>query len=295
MWLELICPPAEAGPFPIRAEVSHMALTLLLSRVPPFPQAQREGVGPGPAMLVRPMAPTIKICDPPAKAPSPPPIVAVTPASEGQDGPPSPLSEASSGYFSHSVSTATLSDALVPSLDAMAPAGSQNPGSPPAPLCQAALEAESLFPPVASCAQLQGPSSHLSPPVPTEPAAQPPMPAPQLEAPIQHPRGEALLVPRQLGRPLAQANAAPSSDLPPDLQCQAPAPTSPFRIRKVRTSELKSFTRMLGGGSGCSPGAQGEPLASGGLDDRIRKVRTSELKSFTRMLGGGSGCSPGAQ
>ncbi|XP_062944100.1 kinesin-like protein KIF13B isoform X2 [Cynocephalus volans] len=230
-------------------------------------QAQREGVGPGPAMLVRPMAPTIKICDPPAKAPSPPPIVAVTPAPEGQDGPPSPLSEASSGYFSHSVSTATLSDALVPSLDAMAPAGSQNPGSPPAPLCQAALEAESLFPPVASCAQLQGPSSHLSPPVPTEPAAQPPMPAPQEEALIQHPRGESLLVPRQLGRPLAQANTGPSSDMPPDLQCQAPAPTSPFRIRKVRTSELKSFTRMLGGGSGCSPGSQGELLASGGLGD----------------------------
>ncbi|XP_068136147.1 kinesin-like protein KIF13B isoform X2 [Hyperolius riggenbachi] len=36
-----------------------------------------------------------------------------SPGQETQEGPPSPISEASSGYFSHSVSTATLSEALV--------------------------------------------------------------------------------------------------------------------------------------------------------------------------------------
>uniref|UniRef100_A0A8C9UPL4 Kinesin family member 13B n=1 Tax=Spermophilus dauricus TaxID=99837 RepID=A0A8C9UPL4_SPEDA len=100
--------------------------------------------------------------------------------------------------FSHSVSTATLSDALCLGLDVAVPAG-QTPGSPPTP-SQAAPEAGLAFP---SCAQ-----SH--PPGREEPAAQ------------------ALLLPD-----------------PPPL-----APVSPFRIQKVRTSELKSFTCMLGGGSG---------------------------------------------
>ncbi|EHH28386.1 Kinesin-like protein GAKIN, partial [Macaca mulatta] len=90
-------------------------------RVTRMEEAQPEM---GADVLVQTMgAPALKICDKPAKVPSPPPVIAVTavtPAPEAQDGPPSPLSEASSGYFSHSVSTATLSDALGPGLDAAA-------------------------------------------------------------------------------------------------------------------------------------------------------------------------------
>uniref|UniRef100_A0A2K5JT23 Kinesin family member 13B n=1 Tax=Colobus angolensis palliatus TaxID=336983 RepID=A0A2K5JT23_COLAP len=109
-------------------------------RVTRMEEAQPEM---GSDVLVQTMgAPALKICDKPAKVPSPPPVIAVTAvtaAPEAQDGPPSPLSEASSGYFSHSVSTATLSDALGPGLDAAAP-----PGSMPTALASDSEEAEEV-------------------------------------------------------------------------------------------------------------------------------------------------------
>ena len=182
---------------------------------PCFPvllQAQPEM---GPDVLVQTMgAPALKICDKPAKVPSPPPVIAVTavtPAPEAQDGPPSPLSEASSGYFSHSVSTATLSDALGPGLDAAAPPGSM---------------------PTAPEAEPEAPISH--PPPPTA-------------VPAEEPPG-----PQQLVSPGRER---------PDLE--APAPGSPFRVRRVRASELRSFSRMLAGDPGCSPGAEGNAPAPG--------------------------------
>ncbi|XP_032121264.1 kinesin-like protein KIF13B isoform X3 [Sapajus apella] len=169
----------------------------------------------GPDVLVQTMgAPALKIGDKPSKAPSPPPVpvvTAATPAPEVQDGPPSPLSEASSGYFSHSVSTATLSDALGPGLDAAAPPG-------PAP---AAPEAE-----------------------PETPIRRPP---PPMAAPAEEPPG-----PQQL--------VSPSQERP-DLEALAPG--SPFRVRRVRASELRSFSRMLGGDPGCSPGAERDAPAAG--------------------------------
>uniref|UniRef100_A0A8D2AJQ4 Kinesin family member 13B n=1 Tax=Sciurus vulgaris TaxID=55149 RepID=A0A8D2AJQ4_SCIVU len=198
-----------------------------------FPSAretrtEQQGIlGPGVASetAAQMAAPGMKISEKPANVPSPPPAAVATQAPEGQDGPPSPLSEASSGYFSHSVSTATLSDALSLGLDAAVPVG-QTPGSPPVP-SQAALETGLAFP---SCAQ-----SH--PPGCEEPTAQPP-PAASSRDP--------------------EASRAP---LLPDAPLLAPA--SPFRIQKVRTSELKSFTCMLGGGSGIEE----DLLASGGCGD----------------------------
>uniref|UniRef100_A0A663MIW8 Kinesin family member 13B n=1 Tax=Athene cunicularia TaxID=194338 RepID=A0A663MIW8_ATHCN len=99
-----------------------------------------------------------------------------TPAQDSQEGPPSPLSEASSGYFSHSVSTATLSEALAAGSDAVAQAGGQVP-------------AVSDFP------------------APT---------------------------------------AAQVSSLDMPGHSDSSSETSPFKIQKVKTSELKSFTSMLG-------------------------------------------------
>uniref|UniRef100_A0A8C0ZTT5 CAP-Gly domain-containing protein n=1 Tax=Castor canadensis TaxID=51338 RepID=A0A8C0ZTT5_CASCN len=157
-------------------------------------------LGLAPEALVQTAA-SSAICDKAAKAPSPRSAAAVTQAPEGQDGPPSPLSEASSGYFSHSVSTATLSDALGLGLDA---ALSQSPASPPPALGPAAQSAELPAPP----------HTHLQP----------------------------------CGEPEARATPAP-------------APASPFRIQRVRTSELKSFTRMLGGG------AEEDLLAAEGASD----------------------------
>uniref|UniRef100_A0A2K6GF40 Kinesin family member 13B n=1 Tax=Propithecus coquereli TaxID=379532 RepID=A0A2K6GF40_PROCO len=152
-------------------------------------EAQPESVG----VLVQVAAPAVRICDKPAKVPSPPPVSAATPSPEGQDGPPSPLSEASSGYFSHSVSIATLSDALGPGLDTAAPAGG----------------------PAVPAARLDGPS----------PAA-----------------------------PTPEAQATPAARLGPE-----PAPASPFRVRRVRTAELQSFSRMLGADAGPAAAAPGRP------------------------------------
>ncbi|KAL1781039.1 kinesin KIF13B isoform X2 [Sigmodon hispidus] len=186
-------------------------------------EAQRGSPVPGGTLesVVQMVAPAVKICDKPVKVSSSPSTVVVTQPPEGQDGPPSPLSEASSGYFSHSISTATLSETLTLGLDTTGP-GSQTPGSPTAPR-QAIPEPELAF---LSCTQ-----SH--PPVPEEPQVLPAMPTQSTE----------LEVPR-----------------PPVLsEPTSAAPTSPFRIRKVRTSELKSFTGMLGS---ASPGAEENSLAS---------------------------------
>uniref|UniRef100_A0A5F8GSP6 Kinesin family member 13B n=1 Tax=Monodelphis domestica TaxID=13616 RepID=A0A5F8GSP6_MONDO len=115
------------------------------------------------------------------------------------EGPPSPVSEASSGYFSHSVSTATLSDALVVGTDPNAHAGSQTPSTPPHPPCQVTSEGD-----------------------------------PQLS---------------------------------PDLLSQSPAVASPFKIQKVRTSELKSFTQMLGDSNCPSSTNEDQPTTSGALSN----------------------------
>ncbi|XP_046511988.1 kinesin-like protein KIF13B isoform X4 [Equus quagga] len=90
------------------------------------------------------------------------------------------------------------------------------------------------------------------------------------ESPSQQ-SGEVSSATQQPERPQDQAKPATGLELdvckpqlPSDLLPQAPAPASPFRIRKVRTSELKSFTRMLGGEPGCPSGAEEDPLVPGG-------------------------------
>ncbi|XP_038165835.1 kinesin-like protein KIF13B [Arvicola amphibius] len=186
-------------------------------------EAQGGSPVPGGALesMVAMAAPVVKICDRPVKVSSSPSTMVVTQPLEGQDGPPSPLSEASSGYFSHSVSTATLSETFTLGLDTTGP-GNQTSGSPPA-LSQVTPEPELAF---LSCTK-----SH--PPAPEEPQLLPATPSQSIELEVPRP-------------PLL---SEPTSTVP----------TSPFRIRKVRTSELKSFTGMLGG---ASSGAEEDPLAS---------------------------------
>ncbi|XP_058406400.1 kinesin-like protein KIF13B isoform X3 [Diceros bicornis minor] len=268
-------------------------------------EAHQEGVGvsAAPDVTVQ-IAPVVKIYDRPTKVPPQQSVTANTQAPEAQDGPPSPLSEASSGYFSHSVSSATLSDAFIPGLDAAAQAGGQMPGSPPPALCQDTPETELLFPSTTTRAdrdlsvQLEGQSSLPSLSVPAKQNARGnssgaseakeavswekqkkeastslthlPTSAPQKESPSQQ-GGELSSATKQLGRPEDQVKPAASLELdvckpqlPSGLLPQSPAPASPFRIQKVRTSELKSFTRMLGGDPGCPSGAEEDLLASGG-------------------------------
>uniref|UniRef100_G3TX86 Kinesin family member 13B n=1 Tax=Loxodonta africana TaxID=9785 RepID=G3TX86_LOXAF len=209
--------------------------TLLDVAVTRMEEAHQEnmGISETPEVTVQ-IPPVVKIYDKPAKVPSQQPLPANAQAQEVPEGPPSPLSETSSGYFSHSVSTATLSDALVTGLDAASQAA---PSSPPTPICQVPLETDLSFPSVVSCAE-----SHLSAPLENQ-TSLPSLPIqPNLELDISKPQ------------------------FPPDLLSQSSAPTSPFRIQKVRTSELKSFTRMLGGDS-CSSSTEEEQLASGGSGD----------------------------
>lgn len=221
----------------------------------PF-QAQREngGLHMAPSMPVAPPAtPAPKTCD------GPPRVTPTSPAPEGGDGPPSPLSEASSGYFSHSVSTATLSDACGPGLDAMA--------STPLGPGLAALE-----PPAASVeGKTPGSGAALAPAGASaekqNQAADPPPPPNQASrsypAASQKPEDT-----QPQGRPVPGPEPDVSRPPPPsDPRFQPPAPASPFRIQKVRTSELKSFTRMLGGDPGGPSGAAEDPPASGDLGD----------------------------
>ncbi|XP_029794370.1 kinesin-like protein KIF13B isoform X2 [Suricata suricatta] len=269
------------------------------------PYRESVGISAAPDVTVQ-MAP-MKICDRPTKVPPQQTVTANTQAPEVPEGPPSPLSEASSGYFSHSVSSATLSDAFVPGLDASGAPGGQTPGSPPSALCQAPPDTELPFPSAAPTtdsdlpARLEGQRKVLSLPVPAtqnargnsngasdarrvvsseeqneEARASPThllTSAPQKESPSQQSGGEVSSATMQLGRrtdlvkPAASFELDVSKPQPPDLLSQSPAPASPFRIQKVRTSELKSFTRMLGGDPSSPSGAEEDLPASGRLGD----------------------------
>ncbi|XP_012580262.1 PREDICTED: kinesin-like protein KIF13B [Condylura cristata] len=229
----------------------------------------------------------------PAQGPSQLPVATTWQTADGPDGPPSPLSEASSGYFSHSVSTATLSDASVPGLDAAA----QTPGSPPLALRLVTPEELSPTPavpcpdgsPAARMPVLAGSAEqsggHLAPEASgvssekQEPAgASPTLPRPpaaSLESPGQQNGGHVCSATPQLGRPKDPAKPAGSCEAdasraqrPPDPLPLSLTAAPPFRVRKVRTSsELTSFSCMLGGDPGCPAGAEGAPPASAGPGD----------------------------
>ncbi|XP_019376445.1 PREDICTED: kinesin-like protein KIF13B [Gavialis gangeticus] len=232
-------------------------------------------------------------------------------AQDPQEGPPSPLSEASSGYFSHSVSTATLSEALAAGSDVIIQAGGQTPTasdlSPPVPIAPATtaadvpgqtdtencpavkretvatselktthvrskdnnevnsnngLKSKSLVLPVTQSKQLNDAS------LPTDAKIYFSTSTPKKELlpkqPVTSPAVESV---GQATRKKDQAKPAPVSgsgdarpQLQPDLSSQPSTMASPFRIQKVRTSELKSFSSMLGGDSACllSPEEQKE-------------------------------------
>ncbi|XP_026943809.1 kinesin-like protein KIF13B isoform X2 [Sagmatias obliquidens] len=234
---------------------------------PGIVEAQRESAGLRVASdvpVALPAAPSPKTYDgPPRPAPT-------SPAPEGADGPPSPLSEASSGYFSHSVSTATLSDACGPGLDTAAlPSPGPGPATPePEP---PAAPVTSRAPPGPAERMAQGDGAAAAPvgaaAVKRDEAAGPP-------APDRRGRSDPAAAPQKPESPQPQAKpaAGPGPDVsrppaPADPRCQPPAPAPSFRIQKVRTSELKSFTRMLGGDPGGPSGSEEDPLASGGPGD----------------------------
>uniref|UniRef100_A0A8D0L322 Kinesin family member 13B n=1 Tax=Sphenodon punctatus TaxID=8508 RepID=A0A8D0L322_SPHPU len=207
-------------------------------------------------------------------------------AQDSQEGPPSPLSEASSGYFSHSVSTATLSEALAAGTEAAIQTGSQTPtiSDNPPPSAPAVHTANAPEVPAQSNSELP---LEGSPAVRRENAAASDLKTtPTRSKESNEVNGNNGLKSKSFppsvteerdGGSLAMdaksylststtKKALPSKDLkknhtkpasvsesgaskpqvPSDVLDQPNAMASPFKIQKVRTSELKSFTCMLG-------------------------------------------------
>ncbi|KFM10328.1 Kinesin-like KIF13B, partial [Aptenodytes forsteri] len=142
---------------------------------------------------------------------------------DSQEGPPSPLSEASSGYFSHSVSTATLSEALAAGIDAVAQPGGQMPAVSDFPAPAVAQVSSSDVP-----GHSDGSSESCLSTKRERHARKKEMASGSSEVGFPKPR----IHPDQLSQPSIAA--------------------SPFKIQKVKTSELKSFTSMLGTDPTCS-------------------------------------------
>ncbi|XP_042301163.1 kinesin-like protein KIF13B isoform X3 [Sceloporus undulatus] len=231
----------------------------------------------------------------------PQPSTADIQAQDSQEGPPSPLSEASSGYFSHSVSTATLSEALAPGSDTSLQAGSQTPTTGDMPQPVVAIQTTPVVEvPIKSCPISDSESSSAL--VRGDPVTH--------GLKLDHTRtkdcdkvdsdgnlrsrslvssitpseshGTACLAtegtgcsstsPSKRDLPVSQQSEMTPTRSPPAARCAKPAPasemgsstsqvlpdlspqssitTSPFRIQRVRTSELKSFSNMLGGEPG---------------------------------------------
>uniref|UniRef100_A0A8C3XV52 Kinesin family member 13B n=1 Tax=Chelydra serpentina TaxID=8475 RepID=A0A8C3XV52_CHESE len=230
-------------------------------------------------------------------------------AQDSHEGPPSPLSEASSGYFSHSVSTATLSEALAAGNEAIVQTGGQTSAvsdiSPPTPAVQVTSatdismqtecasegypavkrdnqaasdlsiahvrpkdssdvngnehrKSKSFVSPVTQSEELDVASvaidakSYVSTSIPKELLTK------QLMASTGESVGQAVREQDRTKPPSASESRASKPQLQPDLLSHPSATASPFKIQKVRTSELKSFTCMLGGDSGCSSSTEEE-------------------------------------
>ncbi|KAM5126930.1 kinesin-like protein KIF13B, partial [Mantella aurantiaca] len=227
-----------------------------------------------------------------------------SPVQDSQEGPPSPVSEASSGYFSHSVSTATLSEALitgneVPSGQTLSPTATDI--SPPGiPSAQASSEREST----SKMAAIPGGVHHKA-----DVGLQEDIPAghtnvkhvndfvgsvlvdhskPSLEDHVRkpdvlhlasleahHTKATSKSVPSPEKITTSTLSSENQGDAQPVLTAEHLNPTkgavSPFRIQKVRPSELKSFTRMLGDELGDVPSSEktGSAVKLKGLDDPV--------------------------
>lgn len=218
-------------------------------------------------------------------------------AQDSQEGPPSPLSEASSGYFSHSVSTATLSEALVSGNDPHLQPSSQTSITNDVPPNSTTPKAvSSTDGPIKSCSGLASQCCHS---FSTRDPVLPGLKDDQIDKDndkVSHngnlksrPVDSAIalnedqvsislvtedtnccsnkkqiqltqttiLLPSE--NPLSVTKEAPiyktgpsKSQATVDLSSQSSTTTSPFKIQRVRTSELKSFSSMLSGDSGAS-------------------------------------------
>ncbi|NXN99964.1 KI13B protein, partial [Rhinopomastus cyanomelas] len=188
---------------------------------------------------------------------------------DSQEGPPSPLSEASSGYFSHSVSTATLSEALAAGADGAAQPGGQTPAASDSSAPAVAQASSSDLPGHSdgaseSCVgtKREGPPAFGSPSTPARPkdsaevngnGAWKPKPctSPVAAGEQGSDAPAATGAKPSLSASAPQKESTPKPQTHPDPSSQPSVAASPFKIQKVKTSELKSFTSMLGPDPAC--------------------------------------------
>ncbi|NXK67383.1 KI13B protein, partial [Sylvietta virens] len=196
-------------------------------------------------------------------------------AQDCQEGPPSPLSEASSGYFSHSVSTATLSEALAAGSDAAA-----QPGGPTPAGSDSAAAAAAQGPPDVQGNSDRAPESSLAtkrenPPTFSLPSAPPrPRDGPEVN-------GKSCTSPH----PSEQGSeASAATDAKPFLSTSAPKESTSKQslesAGQARKKETSSGPLELG-----FPRAHPDQPSAAASPFKIQKVKTSELRSFTSMLG----------
>uniref|UniRef100_A0A8C8RLW1 Kinesin family member 13B n=1 Tax=Pelusios castaneus TaxID=367368 RepID=A0A8C8RLW1_9SAUR len=237
---------------------------------------------------------------------------AVIQAQDSQEGPPSPLSEASSGYFSHSVSTATLSEALTAGNEPVVHTGGQTPTSsdispstPAAQVMSAAdipvqgdsasraradvisddvdtsglntahvsskgsrnmngndhLQSKSSVSPLTQREELDNASvatdakSYLSTSIPKKELTTKQLMASTAGESV----GQAVRRKDHTNPAFVSESRASKPQLQPGLLSQPNTTALPFKIQKIpRTSELKSFTCILGGDSGCPSSTEEE-------------------------------------
>lgn len=198
-----------------------------------------------------------------------------TQAQDCQEGPPSPLSEASSGYFSHSVSTATLSEALAAGSDAVAQPGGLTPAGSDSPAPAGAQVPSDMQGHSDRASESSVATKRENPPTFSLPSAAPrPRDGPEVNgksctSPYPSEQGNdasaatdakpflSTSTPKESISKQSVESAGPArkketssgalelgfSKAHPDLPSAA---ASPFKIQKVKTSELRSFTSMLG-------------------------------------------------
>ncbi|NWT51665.1 KI13B protein, partial [Erythrocercus mccallii] len=198
-----------------------------------------------------------------------------TQAQDCQEGPPSPLSEASSGYFSHSVSTATLSEALAAGSDAVAQPGAPTPAgsdsaAPAVAQVPSDMQGHSDRASESSLAtKRENPSTFSLPSAPPRPRDSPEVNGKSCTAPYPSEQGNdasaatdakpflSTSTPKEsiskqsvesagAARKKETSSGALELGFPKTHPDQPSAAASPFKIQKVKTSELRSFTSMLG-------------------------------------------------
>ncbi|XP_013910617.1 PREDICTED: kinesin-like protein KIF13B [Thamnophis sirtalis] len=226
-------------------------------------------------------------------------------AQDSQEGPPSPLSEASSGYFSHSVSTATLSEALAAGNDPhLQPSSQTSTTNDAPPISTTPKVVSSTDGPIKSCSDLASQGCRSLPKrdpvlpclkddqidkdnvkgshngnlksrsVDSAIALNDDQVSPSLVTEDTHCCSSS---PNKKQIQLTQTTVLLPSESPPSVPKEAPiyktglsksqamvdlssssTTTSPFKIQRVRTSELKSFSSMLSGDPGVSLGSEEE-------------------------------------